>query len=310
MVRVLTGFYQGFTEPKALWTLLREQERTPGRFSIRVSMDKHFHWKSYILVNKNAARVVIGSSNLTGDGLHQTGELNLVLSLSTESKGFVDLRRVYEQHWNKKSVDLTSEIAKRYEAWRKEAGLVFTRPSVPIRKILGGTRHKGGDRPYQVRKWTYCIDGHLEDETVNLLTQTTDWERRKYKFFSTWRPIFRDGDQVILFDLSDKHMEVIEVKDTTKTPGRTPDGSHFAAYRRIKGYSQRRLVPNRWKPLKAAGLLKREERHREDQQAVAGDVRPVSRSIEEILMVIEGRETPGSVALRLIEDLGVPLEVG
>jgi HKD family nuclease len=42
-VRVLTGLYQAFTEPKALWTLLREQEQTGGRLSVRVSKDGHFH---------------------------------------------------------------------------------------------------------------------------------------------------------------------------------------------------------------------------------------------------------------------------
>src|SRR5262245_2981475 len=46
-VRVLTGLYQGFTEPKALSTLLRAQEQTGGRLSVRVSRDGHFHWKAY-----------------------------------------------------------------------------------------------------------------------------------------------------------------------------------------------------------------------------------------------------------------------
>ena len=256
-VRVLTGLYQGFSEPKALRTLLTEQERTDGRLSVRISRDEHFHWKSYIIVKRNSARIVIGSSNLTEYGLHETGELNVVLSLSTESKAFVELRRVYDRHWNQKSTGLTDTIVAAYEAWWKEAGQVFKRRSVPIKEILGAQLSNGPKLPAQVRYWRCCIDGHLEDETMDLLVRTTDWDRRKYEYFSTWRPTYNPGDKAILFDLTAGQIEAIEIRDTTKTPERTPNGSHFAAYHRIRGYSRRRLVPNRWKALKAAGLLKR-----------------------------------------------------
>lgn len=257
--RVLTGLYQGFTEPKALWTLLREQERTDGRLSVRVSRDGHFHWKAYMLVKKGTAKVVVGSSNLTDDGLQKTGELNVVLSLGTASKEFAELRRVFEQHWQTKSEGLTGEIIAKYEGWRKEAGPVLQHRTVPIRKILAGRPKKEKAEPQEVRYWRTCIDGHLEDETVDLLGQTTDWDKRGYWYFSTWRPSFRPGDRVIFFDLNNKSVGVVEIKDTTQTPVRTPDGLHFAAYRRVRGFARRRLVPNRWKALKAAGLLKRKD---------------------------------------------------
>jgi HKD family nuclease len=258
-VRVLTGLYQGFTEPKALSTLLREQERTGGRLSVRVSRDGHFHWKAYMLVKKHTAKVVIGSSNLTDDGLHESGELNVVLTLGTASKEFAELRQVFEQHWQAKSEGLTGEIVDKYEAWRKEAGLVLKHRSVPITKILAGAPKKGRAERQEVRYWRTCIDGHLEDETVDLLGQTTDWDKRGYWYFSMWNATFRPGDRVILFDLSDKYLGVIEIKDATKTPVRTPDGFHFAAYRRVQGFARRRLVMNRWKALKAAGLVKRKD---------------------------------------------------
>ncbi len=258
-VRVLTGLYQGFTEPKALWTLVREQEQTGGRLSVRVSRDGHFHWKAYMLAKKDAAKVVIGSSNLTDDGLHQTGELNVVLTLGTASNEFAELRRVFDQHWQGKSEVLTGEIVAKYEGWRKEAGPVLKSRSVPLRKILAGTPKRKKAEPQEVRYLRTCIDGHLEDETVDLLGQTTDWDKRGLWYFSTWNPSFRTGDRVILFDLTDKSLGVVEVKDTTKTPVRTPDGYHFAAYRKLRGYTRRRLVPNRWKALKAAGLLRRKD---------------------------------------------------
>jgi HKD family nuclease len=136
-VRILTGLYQKVTEPKALRTLLREQDQSDGRLSVRLSRDGHFHWKTYILVKSHTARVVIGSSNLTGEGLHETGELNVVLSLSTESKEFIELKRIYERHWERNSKPLTDEIVTRYEDLRKEVAQVLKPPSVPIRRILG-----------------------------------------------------------------------------------------------------------------------------------------------------------------------------
>jgi HKD family nuclease len=257
-VRILTGLYQGFTEPKVLWTLLREQEQTEGRLSVRVSLDGHFNWKAYLLVKKDTAKVVVGSSNLTDDGLHQTGELNVVLSLGTASKEFAVLRGFFEQHWQGKSEALTDEIVAKYEGWRKEAGPVLKHRAVPIRKILAGTPKKGKVERHEPRFWQTCIDGHLEGETEDLLKRTTNWEERGWLYFSTGRSTFQPGDKVILFDLCDEYLGVVEITDTAKMPVRTPVGFYFAAYRRVRWYARRRLVPNRWKALKAVGLLRRQ----------------------------------------------------
>jgi hypothetical protein len=94
---------------------------------------------------------------------------------------------------------------------------------------------------------------------VDLLRRTTDWDRRDYWYFSTWRPTLREGDRVILFDLTERSLGAVEIRDVTRTPERTPDGRHLAAYRRTRGLVRRRLVPNRWKALKAAGLLRRKD---------------------------------------------------
>jgi HKD family nuclease len=259
-VRVLTGLYQGFTDPRALRTLLREQEATGGRLEARLSRDARFHWKSYLLVKKNTATVVVGSSNLTDDGLYRGGELNLVLSVGTGSKQFAQLQGVYDRHWQAKAEPLTGEAVDKYERWRIEAGPVPRHRSVPVSKILSGTRTRkpGGDAgPREPRYWRTCIDGDLADKTVDLIERTTDWEGRGYLYFSTWNPTYRPGDRVILFDLNDRVLCAVEVKETTRTPVRTPDGFHFAAYRPLRGLARRRLVPSRWDALKAAGLLRR-----------------------------------------------------
>jgi len=76
-VRILCGLYQGFTEPRALRTLLRLQQRSGGRFEVRLSKDVRFHQKIYIVGRKTTATIIVGSSNMTGEGLRSSGEFSI-----------------------------------------------------------------------------------------------------------------------------------------------------------------------------------------------------------------------------------------
>src|SRR5262249_4912859 len=107
--------------------------------------------------------------------------------------------------------------------------------------------------------WRTCIDGNLSDETESLLKETTDWEKRGYLYFSTWQPSYGVRDRIVFFDLNTKCVSIVEIKEMTQTPRRTPDGSHFAAYRRVRGVPLRKLIPKRWKLMKAAGLIRRKD---------------------------------------------------
>lgn len=64
-VRILTGFYQGITDPQALRTLLRVQTQTHGQLSVRISREPKFHRKVYLVKGGNMVKAIIGSSNLT-----------------------------------------------------------------------------------------------------------------------------------------------------------------------------------------------------------------------------------------------------
>src|SRR4051812_39062092 len=60
-VRILTGFYQCFTEPDALRKLLALAAQLPnGRFELRVSTNERFHWKSYCLFTASTAIISVG----------------------------------------------------------------------------------------------------------------------------------------------------------------------------------------------------------------------------------------------------------
>lgn len=256
-VRLLTGLYQGFTEPKALRTLLREQQQSDGRFLVQISSDQHFHWKTYFLMSKTTANVVIGSSNLTDDGLRQTGEFNAVLSMRKASKPFRDLHEVFEKHWQSKSKSLTEDALVKYEEWHKSNKVAFQSSKVPLAKILAFSRRKPKAEPIsEQRFWRMGIDGEMSEEAQSLLRETTNWDRRGYFFLNTWRTSLGIGDQVVLFDRIAGNVTVVEIKDTAITPTRTPDGSHFAAYLPIRGIGLRKLVPKRWKSLKGAGLIR------------------------------------------------------
>src|ERR1700722_2408491 len=81
-VRLLTGLYQKTTEPEALRTLLRIQDETRDRFSVRLSREPQFHRKLYLLGSRTHSTVIIGSSNLTREGRRSGGELTLIAGLS------------------------------------------------------------------------------------------------------------------------------------------------------------------------------------------------------------------------------------
>ncbi len=270
-VRVLTGLYQGFTEPDALRKLHRVQNETNGRLSVSVSRDGHFHWKCYFVKRSKTASLVVGSSNLTGDGLRQTGELNVVLTVAIGSKPYRDVTSLFESHWKSNAAPLTDLILTKYETWKEKAGGLPPRPSVPIRTILGGSSPPRSKKGLGTgRFWRTGINGYLEDKTETVLKDTTNWERQGYLYFSTWNCSFREGDRVVLFDMADKVIRIVEIKDTTETPVMTDDGVHFAAYQAVRGVPTRRLVANRWRFLKQSQLLKR--------RSEAGSTRKLSKA--------------------------------
>src|SRR5712692_8278993 len=104
-VRILTGLYQGFTEQEALRMLLRVQDQTEGRLSVRLSTEPNFHRKLYLVKNRSKSIAVIGSANLTKQGLRSGGELNMVLT-STKPSSVVMFSQTFEKDWEHRSVQL------------------------------------------------------------------------------------------------------------------------------------------------------------------------------------------------------------
>jgi len=254
-VRVLAGLYQGFTEPKALAMLCREQNATRGRLAVQMSDDPRFHWKAYLLTGARSATAIIGSSNLTSDGLTASGELNVVLTTRPDAKDFGQFRKVFEKNWVNRATPLDKRIVDEYRDWHQKQER-SARRSVPLKQLLGKSDKlapASEHRPQQF--WRLSCTGTLQETTINLLEELTDWDKRGLETLSTFTAQVRAGDKGVMFDVQSRWLSVIEIRDDTQTPKRTPDGRYFIGYRIRPKSIRKRLTPALWKRLREAKLI-------------------------------------------------------
>src|SRR5689334_16976013 len=69
-VRLTVGLYQGITEPAALRALRGAAKAYPGRFAVSVAKNLKLHRKVYAFGFPGKTMLLVGSSNLTDDGLN------------------------------------------------------------------------------------------------------------------------------------------------------------------------------------------------------------------------------------------------
>jgi HKD family nuclease len=255
-VRILTGLYQGFTEPAALRSLLAAQASLKGNLEVRVSTDQHFHWKAYFVFVKKTAHVVVGSSNLTSDGLFTSGEFNVALSMATGSSDLKTVHGLFSKHWEHRSVPLTGAIVEAYGRWHKSFRGSLTKPKLPLKSILGKQRSAPDTALPQASFYQTFISRYLSDATEDLLAKTTNWDKRGYQYLNDSKS-YKIGDLVIIFDFTSEQIQVAEIVDTTRSPVRTPDGLDFAAYKLARGISVRSWTKSRQASLKSDRLILR-----------------------------------------------------
>jgi HKD family nuclease len=263
-VRILTGLYQGITDPRALRTLLRVQEQTRGRLSVRISRESKFHRKLYLVRTGTTLRAVVGSSNLTSDGLSSGGELNVYLSSPATSAPMRRLSEAFEEAWERQAVPLNEEIIGRYERSGYAKPQRAAKKSMPLRSILGTrtTSCRANEEQQQSTPsfWRDHIHGYVSKQTEAVIASTTDWDQRGYYWYSSGAHPFKRKDRILIFDFTDDRVKMVEVVDSTRTAVRTPDGVHFVAFRIVRGEKSRRLTPARWKGLKEAlGVTRRSD---------------------------------------------------
>jgi len=258
-VHLLTGLYQHFTEPSALQALLAIQKQTRGRLSVRISREPAFHRKLYMVAKRSSGVIVVGSSNLTKEGLRSRGELNALLRLPVQSHGFNEARRIFKEDW-KYAVDLNEGQIQRYgqKRLRKSGRPALT--SSELNDILGANPgHRIADEPQERPSMRRVALGRPEasEKSKRIVSETTDWDDRGYEWW-VWdkKPKWRTGDNILLFDCLSECLSLIRLKAFAESKVRNPDGKYFVAYKEVPRY-KRRYTAKLWRELKAIGISKR-----------------------------------------------------
>lgn len=281
-VQLITGLYQQVTEPKALRTLLRIQRETRGKCEIRLSKEPQFHRKLFLIERGTRATAIIGSSNLTREGLRSSGELDLMASFPQYHSSYNELKRAFEKDWSRHhSVPLTSGLIKRYEKVRQVHAFQKGIFKGKLRDILGSRPSHGSASPQDEVNgiWRDGIDYIVQKSTQNIINETTNWEERNYEWYCTGGPTpYNEGDKIYLFDFVDKLLRLVKVKDHQEI--RTKDGRYFVAFKQVRNYS-RRFSDRLWRQLKNMGIGKRNAHKRRKVRNEAGEqLRIILRKIK------------------------------
>ncbi len=266
-VRLLTGLYQRVTEPQALRALLRIQEETRGRLSVRLSREPQFHRKLYLLNSRTHSTAILGSSNLTREGLRSGGELNLIARLPKGSLAVKKMGQAFEDDWEHRAVPLAAEQLVEYEKARPEAPLRESYSKGQLARILGAPpSHRQATQATKDDQhkdfWRDCVTGVVKKRTEGIISETTNWDDKSYWWFSPGGPHpYRIGARIFLFDFHDRRVRPVEVRDVARTKVATPDGRHFVAYRPLFGLT-RRFSKKLWAALESEGIDPKKARNR------------------------------------------------
>jgi HKD family nuclease len=255
-VRLLTGLYQKVTEPQALRTLLRVQDETRGRFAVHLSREPQFHWKLYLLKSRSDSTLIVGSSNLTQEGMRSGGELNVMTGLPTGSLSVRKITQAFENDWQHQAVELTADQIIEYEKARPKSPRWENFTGGQLAKILGATpshqqaNHDNEDKSY----WRDCVDSYVKKRTMQVVSENTNWDDQDWGYFGPGRfHRYKIGDRIFLFDFTDRRLELVEVRDIAHTKVATPDGRHFVAYKPLSK-TTRRFSKKLWASLENEGI--------------------------------------------------------
>jgi HKD family nuclease len=257
-IRIVTGLYQGVTEPAALRLLLKAQQQTKGRLQTRLAKDLNFHRKLYVVGTADVRYAVSGSSNLTAEGLTSRGEFNLLARVRAAGQEARSLQAHFDTLWSKGTVPLSADRIRRYAAARpRRPRTMIAKRS--LRGVLGYDRRAtdGSDASFlsrAPRHWRDYVSGYADPTTETMVSAETDWDRRRYDWYASQTDSFHPGDRILLFDGPNRSAQLTVVKDTTSMPRLTPDGRHFVAFVPSRGCRRRRFGRNLWKAFTSVGL--------------------------------------------------------
>ncbi|MDX9704057.1 MAG: phospholipase D-like domain-containing protein [Candidatus Auribacterota bacterium] len=256
-VKLITGLYQHVTEPQALETLFNIQNETRGNFSVRLSTEPQFHRKFYIFESKSRMSAIVGSSNLTKEGLQSGGEINVIISSAKNMPSVKELKKIFEKEWKYRAIPLSAEQIKKYQKVRSKLAYFKSFSRSEIKKILGTapTHQKATPSlPNETEFWRDCITGYVKKRTEQIISETTNWDAKNYFWHSAGgKHNYRIKDRIFLFDKAESRLRLVEVTDIARIKISTPDGRNFIAYKDVRGYGKR-FSKTLWEALKKQGI--------------------------------------------------------
>jgi HKD family nuclease len=261
-IRLLVSTKDSFTDPEALEAAQR-LSKTSGKhktkdkhkandklFQVRLSRNPRFHAKAYLFEFPQRTTVIIGSANLTSQGLRTDGELSLRIDVPSGDPSVQGLRAWFTQEFeNGRVVDPILLNAYR-RARPKNAGKA-PRTSAARQSFLKALRAVNPESddsddtsPEEKRVvWQASIHYAISDRSEHRLERDADWYRGSEPEFicHASRPrAFEDvkeNDKVLVFDFTDgkrngwaRPATVIETNDYP----RTDDGRYFLVLRYSK----------------------------------------------------------------------------
>jgi HKD family nuclease len=270
-IRLVVGLYNRFTPPGVLQELLRLSRQNEGTFQVRIASNIRFHWKAYLFQQGSRTTAIVGSANLTDDGLFSSGELSLRVRGRGKGDAVSSIRDEFDQLWEKETLELNEKFIAAYSRLprlkRPFIGDVkdtflskMLRPPLRSRSRLVSTGKKPiGRRPLYV----VYIDENFSDETQAILSSETNWDTKGYWYFAPgtkklWTRI-KDYHFFVLvtwFNAKSRDFKVELHQVTEDVQLKTPDGKYFIAHRQVRGTRSVRLK-NVASRLQSSGLSKK-----------------------------------------------------
>lgn len=153
------------TDPKALRDLLRIQSKHPGQLELKTFRrlkKRIFHPKLFIFEGRRGNKsAVVGSSNLTGGGLAENYEVNLLVDSNRIAE---ELSDYFDEHFEGAySVPLTHDWLEEYaKEWAKRKKLLDKLRQISRTNFAREPKERdGADVPSRIRGYNFAFTGGI-----------------------------------------------------------------------------------------------------------------------------------------------------
>lgn len=233
--RLITGFYHSFNSQEVLIKLQELARSSNGRLLVNMSKNERFHWKYYNFKCYNEEVSFIGSSNFTGAGMTQKGELVLKISLNNKDKSEKEnLKDLFNKEFAN-SVDIAKVPLEDYEQ-SKSAKTNSNGLPLSIRNILKSGREIKPIRKEVTSILAVFLSGDFSAKTKKIIKEKkSNWDECHFACYgkSDYEASIKSGLIFIIQCYSRKYsFSICEVVDNCQL--RTPDGNYFIAYKVVK----------------------------------------------------------------------------